>query len=160
MLLYSGAAAFVALCTGASLAGATSVIPGSSGTSETLQLKAVVTEQHQVDVGSAGASAGDYFVRSATIYQDGEKIGVSGVQCTAVSVESRPSIGTQCIGTLNLDEGRVAFQSLNFATGGPPKENDAAITGGTGKYSSARGHMEIVRESADHETVTLHFQRG
>ncbi|MGP3690713.1 allene oxide cyclase barrel-like domain-containing protein [Streptomyces sp. IBSNAI002] len=127
---------------------------------ETHHVIAEVTQDYMIDTGDKGRGPGDVLTRSADILQDGEKIGVSGVQCTMVAIDKQTKgIGTQCVGTLLLDDGKITFQNLDFNPGGPPKESDSAITGGTQEYEGVRGSLHVVRISPTTEEVTLRLRR-
>jgi hypothetical protein len=107
----------------------------------TIRLVAINTESNFVDVGAKGDTLGDYFVFTHKLLRRGERVGHVSGQCTIVSVagvESEP----QCVVTASLPGGLITAQTLigpHAATG----DIVQAITGGSGRFTGAEGHILI-----------------
>ncbi|MFT2014882.1 allene oxide cyclase barrel-like domain-containing protein [Streptomyces sp. 796.1] len=97
---------------------------------------AIQNDQYaETDLGPAGPSLGDTSVYSGGVLQGGRKVGLGGGSCHIVHIAGEKRT-TQCLITLNLEQGSLTMQSL--AEKGA-SSLDMAITGGTGAYSTARG---------------------
>jgi allene oxide cyclase len=93
--------------------------------------------QSVIDNGAEGF-VDDVVIFSNDLYdQQGTKIGEDGGTCTVVRVTEAGAATIQCTGTNSLPGGQIAVQGL--AAPGEPFE--FAITGGTGRYSTARGQV-------------------
>jgi hypothetical protein len=114
---------------------------GDDATQRTIRLVAINTEGNFVDVGAKGDSLGDYFVFTHKLLRGGERVGHVSGQCTIVSVarvESEP----QCIVTVSLPGGLITAQTL-IGPHGTTGDIVQAITGGSGAYTGAEGHILI-----------------
>jgi hypothetical protein len=106
-----------------------------------IRLVAVNTEGNFLDLGAKGDTLGDYFVFTHKLMRSGEQIGHVSGQCTVVSVaavESEP----QCVITASLPGGLITAQTL-IGPHGETGDIVQAITGGTGRYTGAEGHILI-----------------
>jgi hypothetical protein len=101
----------------------------------------VNTEAKFINVGRPGPSLGDAFVFRSDLRREGETIGHDGGTCTVVSVEEGPVPEFQCVATLWFDEGQITAQGLVQFT---EEAVEVAITGGTGAYEGAAGHVTVV----------------
>ena len=67
-----------------------------------------------------------------------------------------------CVATVSLAGGQITLQGLATfslsATTNPP--SDVAITGGTGAYEGASGHVHIEEVSESDSILTFHLQRA
>jgi hypothetical protein len=109
------------------------------------------TEEDFVDVGEPDLSLGDSFVFTSDLTSHGNKVGHTGVVCTATSVAREES---QCVGTARLRGGQIAIQGL---LAGEPDVFSFPITGGTGAFEGAEGTL-VVRELSDtEELLTFHL---
>ena len=107
----------------------------------TIRLVAINTESNFLDFGAKGDTLGDYFVFTHKLMRGGERIGHVSGQCTIVSVarvESEP----QCVVTASLPQGLITAQTL-IGAHGPTGDIVQAITGGTGRFTGAEGHILI-----------------
>jgi hypothetical protein len=97
------------------------------------------TQVHQslIDNGAKGFGVDDVVIFSNDLSEDGTKIGEDGGSCTVARITPAGAATMQCIGTNRLPDGEIAVQGL--AAPGEPFE--FAITGGTGRYSTARGQV-------------------
>jgi Allene oxide cyclase barrel like domain len=118
-------------------------------------IRAVRTTEDRaaVDLGTAGASLGDQVVFTARFDVDGQRIGFDGGVCTLVQL---PQV-YQCVATNSLPKGQLTAQGLvDFNASGPA---NFAITGGTQRYQTARGSVEVVF-GADNDQVTFRIITG
>lgn len=83
-------------------------------------------------------SLGDVHVATSDLYRDGELIGYDGVTCTTVRVTDQPY--DSCYISQRYGDGILSAQVIK-----PRSESSfyAAITGGTGAYSGARGEIHV-----------------
>jgi hypothetical protein len=121
----------------------------------TIRLVAVNTEGNFVDVGAKGETLGDYFVFTHKLLRRGERVGHASGQCTIVSVarvESEP----QCVATVSLPGGLITAQTL-IGPHGRTGDIVDAITGGSGTFTGAEGHILIqgITDVRELWTITL-----
>jgi hypothetical protein len=91
-----------------------------------------------LDLGTSGSSLGDQLVFTARFDVNGEAVGFDGGVCTLVRL---PQV-YQCVATNSLPKGQLTTQALvDFEKPGP---FDFAITGGTQRYRTARGSVEVL----------------
>jgi hypothetical protein len=106
-----------------------------------------------VDLGTAGPSLGDQVVFTARFDADGQRIGFDGGVCTLVRL---PQV-YQCVATNSLPKGQLTAQGLVDFAGSAPA--NFAITGGTQRYQTARGSVEVVFGAAN-DQVTFRIITG
>jgi hypothetical protein len=118
----------------------------------TIRVIEVQTEDNFLDFGRRGPSLGDEFVFHSDLRQEGESIGHDGGTCTVTSLEEGPDGEFQCVATLWFDEGQITVQGLvQFSD----EEFEIAITGGTGAYEGAAGHLTIVPRTERRARLTI-----
>lgn len=132
------------LVVGAAIGGAGYAMGGSDGlrTAQTLRFLDVGDEFEYVDVGAAGASAGDLFVFENDLRNrsDTKTLGRFVGTCTALVTPALAS----CRGTLQLENGTIELASaVDFAAAGPIH---ASVTGGTRKYRNVGGQARLSPE--------------
>src|SRR4051812_22818234 len=91
-----------------------------------------------LDLGTPGPSKGDQLTdNDQLLNRHGTQVGHDGLACTMTD----PSVPeAACQGTFVLPGGQITVQFLNS----PPSVKLGAITGGTGRYRTARGQIKIV----------------
>jgi hypothetical protein len=91
-----------------------------------------------LDLGQPGPSKGDQIVSNDRLLNaSGKEVGHDGIACTMTD----PSVPeAACQGSFSLPGGQITVQFLNS----PPSVKIGAITGGTGRYRTARGQMKLV----------------
>ena len=91
-----------------------------------------------LDLGQPGPSQGDQIVSNDRLLNaSGHEVGHDGIACTMTD----PSVPeAACQGSFILPGGQITMQFLNT----PPSTKIGAITGGTGRYRTARGEVKIV----------------
>ena len=106
-----------------------------------------------VDTGKPGPSVGDLAIHSdAVLREDGSQAGTFRQVCTLTDLVGSPFTSTfECTGSITLKDGTITLEGP-FTPSQP--ENVAAITGGTGRHSTARGEI-AVRAEADDIVVKL-----
>jgi len=107
----------------------------------------LVERAHSVsfqDVNPPGPSLGDLLVFSSDMYdRTGNLVGRDGVHCITVRIDASAPADkqqvVQCVASVELfSEGQITAQSLAQGT-----ENFFAITGGTGRFRTARGEIFV-----------------
>jgi hypothetical protein len=110
--------------------------PRSDG--RTLQFTIEFSDFFLLDLGEQGSSKGDQLIQDDRLLNaSGDEVGHDGLACT-VTDPSQPEAA--CQGSFSLPAGQISVQFLNA----PPPIKIGAITGGTGRYRSARGQIKIV----------------
>ena len=133
-------------------AGGTAAHAGSPGTHHhrTIHLKEATAEPKPAfaDTGDPGPSVGDIVV-----VRDGLlPAGTFNQVCTLVELHGGPFTSDfECTGSIALPDGTITMAGPFVPT---KAEQTAAITGGTGAYSKARGEI-VVRSEADEILVQL-----
>jgi allene oxide cyclase-like protein len=142
----------------------------SNGSSDEHHARVIKVLEHEDqtqanDVGAPGPSLGDEFIFSSVLLRraGGEQVGTDGGVCTFVRLEQNNTVGTaHCVATASLAGGQITLQGLATfslsATTNPP--SDVAITGGTGAYEGASGHVHIEEVSESDSILTFHLQRA
>lgn len=134
-----------------------SVVPATGGGAgqdgdhrHTKRVFATTTEDAFIDVGRKGFSIGDYFVFSAKLTRQGEKVGHAGAVCTFTSARREEA---QCAATVKLPGGQISVQGLvpSRAVFTIP------ITGGTGAFEAAGGTLKVRQLSETRERLTFHI---
>lgn len=135
------------------LAGTASADPGHSN--RTIKLVEAHKELQPtfVDTGEPGPSVGDIVVaRDDVLRPDGSAAGAFRQVSTLVDLGSNPLTSTyECSGSIALKDGAITMEGP-FVPVAP--QQSAAITGGTGAYTTARGEI-VVRAEADELIVKL-----
>jgi hypothetical protein len=123
---------------GSSSQASASTASGHAG-GQTIRVLAVFTEfDPNIDVGAPGLSLGDEVVFAGNLLRDGKQVGRVGVVCTFVSTQNADRVEAQCPATATLPGGQITIQgvivnrALNWTL---------PITGGSGRYDSARGEV-------------------
>jgi hypothetical protein len=106
-----------------------------------------------VDTGDPGPSVGDLVIaRDEVLRPDGTPAGTFRQVCTLVDLTGNPFTSTyECAGSIALKEGTVTMEGP-FQPSQP--EQAAALTGGTGRFMTARGEI-VMRAEADTILVKL-----
>jgi hypothetical protein len=106
-----------------------------------------------VDLGQPGPSAGDLVVvRDGLLRQDGSKAGVLRQVCTLVDPGTSPLTSTfECSASFALTEGTIIAEGPFVPSA---SQQAAAVTGGTGAFSTAQGEASI-RAEDDQITIRL-----
>ncbi|MEA2322873.1 MAG: hypothetical protein QOD81_2723 [Solirubrobacteraceae bacterium] len=114
-----------------------------------------------IDHDPAGPSLGDEEVFTDDVYDESgqTKLGVDGGVCTIVRLEGKNMAVAQCVVSLSLAHGQVTAQGLvTFdVTSDIAPAFEVAITGGTGEFEGAGGHVTVEETSATRANLTLHL---
>ncbi len=114
-----------------------------------------------VDLGPTGPTQGDLLVFTAPLYneEETEVIGRADGFCTVTDPDAQEQGHiTQCLVTFSLPDGEITAQGVNRRpelTNLPTSPDRHAITGGTGRYQTARGEIQYETQG---ETIRFTFQ--
>ncbi|WP_426361938.1 allene oxide cyclase barrel-like domain-containing protein [Streptomyces sp. E-08] len=131
----------------------------AKGKGRIITLTGRLAQQSRFPVNPGGSPAqGDRTVfRSVLFDQKGTQVGETGGVCTTTRVEDGGA--EECVVTYTLPGGQLSVQGMVFGIliPGPPPSFDNAITGGTGKYSRARGsvHADTIAPGTRRFTIDL-----
>ena len=122
-----------------------------------LRLVATEVQSTFLDLGDPDFSQGDQFVFSNDLLRKGKKIGEDGGMCLVTRLTAEGAATFKCVGSNVLPGGQITVQGI--VTYGPGEEVKSepyffAITGGTGRYKTARGQVKI-EETAGDDRITL-----
>ena len=123
-----------------------------------LHLLAKEVQETFVDAGDPDYSQGDVFVFNNHLFRGDKKVGEDGGACTVSRVASDGASTVHCSGSNSLPGGQIATAGLiDYGPGEEFKQNPYAlpITGGTGKYRTARGEVTIKELSAHEFRLTF-----
>jgi hypothetical protein len=127
--------------------------PTPKAKTTTFRAIAVVDSGNSVDNAPKGDSAGDIVVFTQRLYATPEQktvIGRDEVYC----VRTVPGSGRLCTGIFYLKGGQITITGPESL-----KVHSLAITGGTGKYSGASGHVVLRPKSAVRDDMTFHVRK-
>jgi hypothetical protein len=131
----------IAAMIGAVLAGGASA-RSSGAVSPATQIDTLETHkvQHVIDVGTPGFGIGDVItvVSRLTTHEGATKLGVLHEVCTVVRTKE---LSLQCTSTAEFAGGAISATG-EFPPGGP--DDFEVITGGTGTYEGASGHVQTL----------------
>ncbi|HUR73904.1 MAG TPA: hypothetical protein VMZ00_06485 [Sporichthya sp.] len=120
-------------------------------------------QDQDIDVGRKGPSVGDRYVFSENLFnRDGDRIGRLAASCDLAAVK-RNSNGKvkdalqHCIGTFRFSDGQVTAQAAFWWSDEKP---DLAITGGTGHYDDASGHVSTNFSHGNKSEYDFHFNNN
>ncbi|MFD7614405.1 dirigent protein [Streptomyces sp. NPDC059828] len=131
----------------------------SNDKTKVFNLTTVVTAANFIDVDPTGSSQGDELVATGTVFRSGSEVGRYDEVCTVTRVESSGGFTFQCQVTLTLPDGQLTVQGVFPITESGAGEITLAITGGTGKYRTAKGYVEAVNTSDTVSEVEVHLIR-
>ncbi len=155
-----GAATGLVLAAGAIAVGATSASSDRSS-GDVLRLVGKEVSSQFLDLGEADFSEGDQFVFTNDLLRGDTKVGEDGGWCIVTRLTQEGAATMECHGVNSLPGGLITVQGM--VTYAPGEEIKAepyhfAITGGTGKYRTARGTVRIKEVSG--EQLRLTFRLG
>ena len=104
-----------------------------------------ITAIHPVDNPPTGSSAGDSNVFTEDLFRGGRRIGRTTGSCFVIT----PPASFQCTAIAKLPGGKLTL--LTNVAEGPAT---GAITGGTGRYSRARGTFRVEQLGEGRERIT------
>ena len=133
LLMTAGVGALVAMAIG----GASFASASGEGGGRTIVVIEKTTSQRFVDFRQAGPTAGDEFFFASQFWNQSRthKIGSNHGYCV---VELQAVL--HCVGTARLDGGTLEYAFDDAMT---PNTPTPAITGGTGAFDGAEGHVTI-----------------
>ena len=127
------------------IAGATSALVALP-TADALQPLRLVTiavpeRNTDLDLGAPGPTPGDANVFVDDVQRDGRTVGTSAGSCTIATFSDTQLVGA-CTATVTLPEGSLTVQgAFDEDPRVGPTEFVWAVTGGTGRYATARGEV-------------------
>ncbi|MFT3865460.1 MAG: dirigent protein [Solirubrobacterales bacterium] len=110
---------------------------GAAGSGKTISVIEHPITDTTTDVGKTGDSLGDILTFHNPIFdsRDSKKVGSDQGYCIRVHV----GVSYECTWTNFLKGGQIVVQGPYYDA----KPSELAITGGTGKYATARGSMRL-----------------
>ncbi|MGH2538898.1 MAG: allene oxide cyclase barrel-like domain-containing protein [Actinomycetota bacterium] len=162
-LVRAGAAVVCVLgIAGASLASAGSRDASDDGTGETIRLRAREVDSVFMDLGDGGFSLGDQYAFTNDLLRGGSKVGEDGGLCVVTRLTAAGASTFKCVGSNDLPGGQITVQGL--VTYGPTEEVKEdpylfAITGGTGRYRTARGEVRVEELGGGRLRLTFRISR-
>jgi hypothetical protein len=138
LLLTAGVGALVAIAIGGA-----SFASASGGGSRTIVVIEKSTSGKFVDLGKRGDSVGDEFFFGSVFWNTARthKVGSNHGYCV---LETKTLL--HCVGTAHLNGGTIEYAFQGDSSPNPPTP---AITGGTGAFEGAGGHVDIHNLNAD-----------
>jgi hypothetical protein len=159
----AAAAVLLLLLAGVTVASATS--SGDHDESDSDERKLVViplvakeVAETFVDVGDRDYSQGDQFAFTNDLFRGDTKVGADGGVCTVARVDADGGSTVYCTGSNSLPDGQVAVSGvIDYGPGEEIKRDQYSlpITGGTGKYRTARGEVTFQDVSGQEFRLTL-----
>ena len=119
------------------LAGAILAAGMSTASAETIKLVERATTDAVTDTGASGDSAGDILTFANELYdaKNAKLVGSDNGWC----IRTVPGKAWECTWIANLAMGQITVEGAFLDAG----DSVLAITGGTGKYATARGEMKL-----------------
>ena len=119
------------------LTAAITALSGPAWSAETIKLVERPINETTVDLGAKGDSVGDLLTFANPVYDAANKaqVGTDQGYCVRVAVGK----SWECIWTLILKSGQITLEGPFFDAG----DSTFTVTGGTGKYTGAKGSMQV-----------------
>jgi hypothetical protein len=114
----------------------------TTDSSHDMHLRAVSVSDTPLDLGAKGYSAGDVELGAANLTRGGAHVGWAVLSCTTARV-GRASADQLCVFALHLPHGQLVAEGSVRAGAKGPGTFSLAITGGTGRYRTARGALRV-----------------
>jgi allene oxide cyclase len=126
---------------------------GHDGGGQTLTVIEHATTDATTDTGDPGDTAGDILTFANDVFDAADKAKVGTDQGYCIRVV--PKTSYECTWTTFLDGGQIVVNGPFFDA----EDSTLAITGGTGRYSGARGEMELhSREGGTKFAFVFHIE--
>ncbi|GHB59454.1 hypothetical protein GCM10010306_061200 [Streptomyces umbrinus] len=140
----------VVLAIGLSVAQAAPQSPGRQGTANTFTVIEHADTDTVVDLGPRGDSIGDTLAFGNPVFDTaGNKVGGAQGSC----VRTKVGVAWECSWTTTLNGGSIVVQGPFYDAA----DSTLAITGGTGKWSTARGQMHLHARDAEGSAYDFTF---
>lgn len=129
----------------------------SDRSNKVLHLVAQQTQAAEIPSGNGETFLGTRFVGADDVFQGSRPVGTTGRSCEVIATAANNGARFQCLFTLALQRGTITLQALPILTQHGLEDAHAAVTGGTGAYSRARGQARInqVSEIEMHYSIDL-----
>jgi hypothetical protein len=114
-----------------------SLISATAYAGTTITVVEHATTDAVTDTGAAGDSVGDLYTWANAVYDAANQKQVGTDQGFCVRVEVGKS--WECVWTISLADGQITVEGPFLDKG----DSVLAVTGGTGKYATARGQMKL-----------------
>lgn len=113
-----------------------------------------ITAFTPVDLGEEGDSPGDQGVIAGILTADGEDAGAYQGHCVNITDPSN----SECTFSFFLDDGQIVVTTGYGQLNGAGDSAESPITGGTGRYSEARGYIEETETGEGTIHVVFHLE--
>jgi hypothetical protein len=110
-------------------------VPGLGGS-------AVAGGETTIDAGKPGFSAGDMDVHSSPLTRGGKVVGYNTGSCVTTAL-TKKNLDQVCQIVLSLPDGQIVTEGAVRSGQGGPGTFPLAVTGGTGRYQTARGQVHV-----------------
>jgi hypothetical protein len=122
-------------------------IPGFGGSAaatggESFTVYAAPGGETNIDAGKPGFSAGDMDLHSSPLTRGGRTVGWNTGSCLTTAVTSTYA-DQICQILMNLPDGQIVTEGAVRSGQGGPGTFPLAVTGGTGRYQTARGQVRV-----------------
>lgn len=116
-----------------------------------------------INEGPQAVSQGDHFVFASDLShtKGGPVVGDDGGVCTVVRGKTAQLATFQCVVTARFAGGEITLQGLideNPTATPPPPPFDTAITGGSGAFEGANGHVNVHQLNQTDSILTFHLR--
>jgi hypothetical protein len=109
-----------------------------------------------VDNGHKGFSAGDVAIDADHLYQHGSRVGAAIVSCTTARVGK--SADQLCEFVLTIHGAQLVAEGTVRSTQSGPGSFRLAITGGTGRYEGAAGHLSMTASNSSKLPISVSLE--
>lgn len=110
-----------------------------------------------LDLGERGFSLGDRFVFTDNLIRHGMRVGTDHGECTVTRMQGQAG-SFQCIATAVFrGMGQITVQGVAMFSEDDSSPFRLAITGGTGRFSDAGGHL-VVHERGASDLLVFHLE--
>lgn len=116
------------------------------------------TSVNFVDVAPSDSALGDQLIGTGDLVSaDGRKIGTSSFQ--GISTNATPRTSELLTFVYELSDGKITTAgTAELSATGPIFDEQFAITGGTGRYQSARGQVRVLQQTVEQAKVTFRIE--
>jgi hypothetical protein len=155
--LRTAAAVLAVAAVGGTIVATTAASAAPASGAKTISFTEHTISDKTFNLGSGhGIAIGFVELTADKLMQGGKQVGRDGLSCTVTRLSGH-SIDELCSAVEVLAGGQIDLSGLVRSTPSGPGTFDLAVTGGTGRYSNARGYATVV--PANTPKVTIHLSQ-